>query len=140
MLHINSAAYTRIAFLNLIFWSQVHFKLFSIVPYVMVSDHPYLGVQLSNNLGWKKHIDMVISKATNQLNFLRRNLSKSTFFCESLKVFRSAHYCSALKTAILLSTELSRTKGCLLKCCLFHCVMCTTGCACNSRLTHALYT
>ena len=38
-----------------------------------VSDHPYLGVHLSSKLSWNKHINIITTKASNQLNFLRRN-------------------------------------------------------------------
>ena len=41
-----------------------------------VSEHPYLGVHLSSNLSWNTHIAEITKKATNQLNFIRRNLSK----------------------------------------------------------------
>ena len=49
-------------------------------------------------LGLKRHLS--ISKAITQL-----------FFARFKKVFHSALYCCALKTEILLSRELSRTKG-----------------------------
>ena len=49
-----------------------------------VSDHPYLGVHLSSNLSWNKHIDIITTKATSQLNFLRRNLSKCSTDVKSM--------------------------------------------------------
>ena len=34
----------------------------------------YLGVDLSNNLNWKPHIDRIVKKSNSMLGFLRRNL------------------------------------------------------------------
>ena len=34
----------------------------------------YLGVDLSNNLDWKPHIDRIVKKSNSMLGFLRRNL------------------------------------------------------------------
>ena len=39
-----------------------------------VSDNPYLGLQLSNDLKWSIHINNVCKKANATLGFLRRNL------------------------------------------------------------------
>ncbi len=50
----------------------------------LVSDHPYLGVHLSSDLSWNKHIDIITTKATNQLNFLKRNLSKCSTNVKSM--------------------------------------------------------
>ena len=41
-----------------------------------VNDHPYLGIQLSDTLDWNIHVNKVTKKATNNLNFHKRNLSK----------------------------------------------------------------
>ena len=64
-----------------------------------MSDHPHLGVQLSNNLSWSKHIDMITSKATNQLNSLRCNLSKCSsdvkYMAYTLLVRPQLEYASA---------------------------------------------
>jgi hypothetical protein len=49
-----------------------------------VSDHPYIGVHLSNDLIWNVHIIEITKKATNQLNFIKRNLSKCTSQAKSL--------------------------------------------------------
>ena len=35
----------------------------------------YLGVTISNDLRWNKHIDLVTAKANNTLNFVRRNIN-----------------------------------------------------------------
>ena len=44
------------------------------VPIPVVSHHPYLGVELSSNLRWDKHIQIITKKANQTLAFLRRNL------------------------------------------------------------------
>ncbi|KAJ8039612.1 hypothetical protein HOLleu_13661 [Holothuria leucospilota] len=40
-----------------------------------VKHHPYLGVELSSSMNWKRHINQVVSKANRTLGLLRRNLS-----------------------------------------------------------------
>jgi hypothetical protein len=40
--------------------------------------HPYLGVDISNNLSWSNHINNIISTANRQLGFIRRNLYSCT--------------------------------------------------------------
>ena len=37
--------------------------------------HPYLGVTLDKTLSWSQHISNIAKKASNTLNFLKRNLS-----------------------------------------------------------------
>ena len=49
-----------------------------------VSDHPYLGVHLSDDLRWNIHIAEITKKATNQLNFIKCNLSMCTPEVKSL--------------------------------------------------------
>ena len=39
-----------------------------------VDHHPYLGVELSKNLTWAKHINQISTKANKMLGLLRRNL------------------------------------------------------------------
>ena len=41
-----------------------------------VEHHPYLGVELGNDLNWNHHIDQTTTKANGILAFLRRNLNK----------------------------------------------------------------
>ena len=43
-------------------------------PLEQVDSNPYLGVQLSDDLKWGKHINKVTKKANSTLGFLRRNL------------------------------------------------------------------
>ena len=45
------------------------------VPLKQVTHHPYLGVELSEDLNWGNHVNNVAPKAQRTLNFLRRNLS-----------------------------------------------------------------
>ena len=40
-----------------------------------VTHHPYLGVELANDLSWGPHLDKMIPKAQRTLNLLRQNLS-----------------------------------------------------------------
>ena len=44
------------------------------IPVIATSDK-YLGVTLSENLSWIKHVDAVIKKAYNSSAFLRRNIA-----------------------------------------------------------------
>jgi len=41
---------------------------------VVVDSYPYLGVTISSDLRWYKHVDSVSAKATRRLNFVRRNI------------------------------------------------------------------
>jgi len=41
-----------------------------------VDNHPYLGVELTNDLSWRWHVDQMSTKATGLLAFLRRNITK----------------------------------------------------------------
>ncbi len=41
-----------------------------------VSEHPYLGVQLTSDMSWGSHIASATTKATRVLNMLRRNLGR----------------------------------------------------------------
>ena len=47
-----------------------------------VKDHPYLGIELSYNLSWMKHVNKITSKASKSLNMLRRNFYR---FPENIK-------------------------------------------------------
>ena len=40
--------------------------------------HPYLGVDISNNLSWHTHINRITASANKQLGFIRRNLYSCT--------------------------------------------------------------
>ena len=41
---------------------------------VVVDSYPYLGVTISSDLRWYKHVDSVSAKATRTLYFVRRNI------------------------------------------------------------------
>ena len=43
-------------------------------PLDQVEHHPYLGVEIADDLGWGPHLDKMIPKAQRTLNLLRRNL------------------------------------------------------------------
>ena len=57
-------------------------------PLNCITDHSYLGVLLSSSMSFSPHINNIVVKASTMLNFIRRNLSKS-----SIKV-KSAAYLS----------------------------------------------
>ena len=40
----------------------------------VVKHHPYLGVELSENMKYNLHIDSITSKASRVLRFVKRNL------------------------------------------------------------------
>ena len=44
-------------------------------PLLQVNSHPYLGVEIDDNLRWNKHIDNISNKANRVLGMLKRNLS-----------------------------------------------------------------
>ena len=39
-----------------------------------VTHHPYIGVKLTNDLNWERHINQTVTKSQRTLNLLRRNL------------------------------------------------------------------
>lgn len=46
-----------------------------------VTENPYLGILLSEDLGWSKHIVKTASKASSALGFVRRNLKNCPISC-----------------------------------------------------------
>ena len=42
-------------------------------PLSEVSDHPYLGEMLSNNMSWHKHIVNITARANRMLGLINRN-------------------------------------------------------------------
>ncbi len=44
----------------------------------IVSHHPYLGLDFTNDLSWNRHIDTITKKGKSVLGVLRRNLTKGT--------------------------------------------------------------
>ena len=44
-----------------------------------VKQHPYLGIILDQSMSFTPHINNIICKATKVLNFIKRNLYKSTY-------------------------------------------------------------
>ncbi|MCG8035005.1 MAG: reverse transcriptase family protein, partial [Candidatus Thiodiazotropha taylori] len=57
----------------------------------VVDSAKYLGVHLSNDLTWHKHVDATVAKASKTLGFLRRNLSECT------KPVKSAAYTTLVR-------------------------------------------
>ena len=49
----------------------------------VVDSGKYLGVHLTNDLTWHKHVDATVAKASKTLGFLRRNLSECTTHVKS---------------------------------------------------------
>ena len=46
-----------------------------------VNQYPYLGVELSSDMKWKRHLDQVVAKANKTLGLLRRNLHCCDNYC-----------------------------------------------------------
>ena len=46
-----------------------------------VTENPYLGILLSEDLGWSKHITKTASKSSSTLGFVRRNLKNCSISC-----------------------------------------------------------
>ena len=65
-----------------------------------VSCNPYLGVTLSEDLTWSKHVDNITSKANSTIGFLRRNLRCCPRECRKaafISLVRSAvEYCAVV--------------------------------------------
>jgi hypothetical protein len=51
---------------------------FKIVTLEIVDSSKYLGVTLTSNLSWDKHVDNVAAKGNRTLGFIRRNLKDCT--------------------------------------------------------------
>jgi hypothetical protein len=63
--------------------------------------HPYLGLMLSNDFTWNKHIDQIVTKATRTLNLVRRNFSTGTTTRTRNMLYKSfirpkLEYCNAI--------------------------------------------
>ena len=64
------------------------------VPLQVVTDCPYLGVNLSHDLSWKNHINQITKKASSTVGFLRRNLRNCPQDCKKLA------YCSLVRSKL----------------------------------------
>lgn len=53
-------------------------------PLLHVSNHPYLGIEMQDNLHWDRHITNIVNKASRTLGMIRRNLWGVTFQTKSL--------------------------------------------------------
>ena len=53
-----------------------HKHMYSLSGHILesVSENPYLGLQISDDLKWSKHIRQTVNKASIALGMLRRNL------------------------------------------------------------------
>jgi hypothetical protein len=49
-----------------------------------VDSYPYLGVNISSDLRWSTHVDIICAKATRTLNFIRRNIYRCSADSKSL--------------------------------------------------------
>ena len=66
-------------------------------PLAETTSHTYLGVELSNNLKWNKHVDHITAKGNRSLGFINCNLNRCTEDIKSLAyrslVRPSLEYC-----------------------------------------------
>ena len=76
------------------------------VTLAKVSNSPYLGVSISENLEWGDHISKIASKANSTLGFLRRNLKG----CPS-KLKEIAYFLMVRSLGIFLSCMGSEPQG-----------------------------
>ena len=67
----------------------------------VVDSGKYLGVHLTNDLTWHKHVDATVAKASKTLGFLRRNLSECTTHV------KSAAYTSLVRPTLEYSSAVS---------------------------------
>ena len=78
---------------------QYQYKLWDTVLQE-VDHHPYLGVELSKNLTWAKHINQTAMKSNKMLGLLRRNLGTCTQSTKDIAyktlVRPRLEYCSAI--------------------------------------------
>ena len=62
--------------------------------------HTYLGVELSQDLKWNKHVNRITAKGNRSLGFIKRNLHRCTQDIKSLAyrslVRPSLEYCAAV--------------------------------------------
>ena len=69
-------------------------------PVAETTSHTYLGVELSNNLNWNKHVDHITAKGNRSLGFIKRNLNRCTEDIKNLAycslVRPSLEYCAAV--------------------------------------------
>ncbi len=70
-------------------------------PLTQVEHHPYLGVELQNNMQWSEHISTVKNKSTRVLNLMRRNFSRGTTVSTRDTIYKSLvrphlEYCSSV--------------------------------------------
>ena len=69
-------------------------------PLAKTTSKTYLGVELSNNLKWNKHVDHITDKGNRSLGFIRRNFNRYTEDSKSLAyrslVRPSLEYCEAV--------------------------------------------
>jgi hypothetical protein len=68
-----------------------------------VTETPYLGILLSEDLGWSKHIAKTASKASSTLGFVRRNLKNCPIACRktAIKIFKNIGNCSFVSAFIV---------------------------------------
>jgi len=55
-----------------------------------MDSYPYLGVTISSDLSWDRHVTSISTKATRALNFVRRNIYRCTRTPESKELARTS--------------------------------------------------
>ncbi|CAC5408524.1 unnamed protein product [Mytilus coruscus] len=75
-------------------WQYVNKILDPALEEEQVSDNPYLGVIISDNLKWSSHINKFCNKANSTLGFIRRNLKHCN------KHFKETAYISLVRSVL----------------------------------------
>jgi len=74
LMEFNASKYEAITFTKKTKPVKAEYRLHDIIL-TAVTSAKYLGVHLSSKLSWNTHVDITAKKATQSLNFIRKNFS-----------------------------------------------------------------